>query len=1369
MAPANPHNFSCLLQERFVPADANWTYRVDNLPKKTTANAAGLMKVISLVSNSEKQEMTLRYTSSEPNRAIDRKQLDRYLSISFEGFRLQNPLETKDAKRTSMRLRDSADYKIQLLRKGITLNDTTYRFFGHSNSQLKTGTCYLYAGKPEEISAIIEGFGSLQGIKTVAKKAKRIGLLFSAAKIATQLQPERCEDIPDVTQGDYIFTDGCGLISKHFAKLLVQRAQIRFRNQSFTPSVFQIRYRGYKGVLTLEPKLPVRTLVQFRDSMRKFRGGDDLSFAVVDYARPYAFGYLNDEVILLLNSLGVGEQVLLRKQREHLGFLQSVPHNALSAFRFLSQINETILAERVLLEGLDAVSATLQKLVNRETSKMINKRGEARSRILIPQSRLLFGICDPRDVLRNGECAIRVTMAADGVAKTIVNTEVLVTRNPCLHPGDLRKFRAVQYPQLDHLVDCIVFSNKGRRPSADLMSGGDLDGDKFLVCWDPDLIPAVLSEPAAYKGPREPVTFGPITDDHRLVYFASYTNASLGRAKNLFLDWAKVKGPMAPECQELNHLFSRCVDGNRISIPSHLLKAPEMPPNAPRFILDVLHDNATKLIKERVAPNSALAGSSFDAIELLMSRTDIAFSEFELFQMALQWCRAHERSVTELFDFFDFNQLSDDQRSWVMGRLAPTEGVPSLVLNALVSSSILEPSDLRHFNLEYQGIRWKRTYSSATDRLDLFLRNVSRAMELFERKLIVFRVDARLTLALYVPKRINMREESVVDDTCRLFAFPHSQGEETRYRRAVPTRIGYRIYYNSTGLQLYQTQKRDTWVFLTQPGANDASYVAIEDRGDKRRQRQITLDQGENADCISSIALNKFSSSLARHIGRVNRSPIQAAEVYVISNRDTRSLQVLDQWIHFVDTRETLPLFDTVASDYKLPSLKDVDWSCETKLHVDVVKHQDFTRLSSVTNVQDVLDWLFQRDEKTLLRHIYNYLLPLENGTFRPGGSFRVLGVLIDFLRRAPSLVLAFTSIATWKDLPETARFFQENALDLLIAVVSCANEMEGLVLGPFQRILSQMRFMSLSTFGKIVETIALAIELPEVALDLLSGALELESSRLLTHRPAIVRHYIKNCIGIAMEHIEEAKESQNFRKDQFELHREPGSNIVASRVRIDAQSSVPLAARDHVRLEVIGMPTNSLRATPYTMHALVEKSEPGLVSFECVHPPPAYLEHCKWRVKNCGSFVTTRTMFEALNIFIMEPEVSCGIQNQLLCLPQETDPIPHIQYPFAPRDDLNPSQNKAISTLLDCSLTCLWGPPGTGKTHTLAVALEELLSWNLDDKILVTAPTHNAVDNVLRAFLANMARRKKALPEVLRVSTEVSINSMWTEALLTI
>lgn len=147
-------------------------------------------------------------------------------------------------------------------------------------------------------------------------------------------------------------------------------------------------------------------------------------------------------------------------------------------FQFLCFCNRFDIAERLLINGAESVKSHVRKLVREEYDKMLNKRGEQRCRIFIPKSRLLFGVCDPRNLLREGECFVRITMDRDGVPRTLTGTEVLVSRNPCLHPGDLQKFRVVEYPQLSHLVDCIVFPTRGKRPSADLMSGGDLDGDK---------------------------------------------------------------------------------------------------------------------------------------------------------------------------------------------------------------------------------------------------------------------------------------------------------------------------------------------------------------------------------------------------------------------------------------------------------------------------------------------------------------------------------------------------------------------------------------------------------------------------------------------------------------------------------------------------------------------------------------------------------------------------------------------------------------------------------------------------------------------------------------------------------------------------
>ncbi len=69
-----------------------------------------------------------------------------------------------------------------------------YNFYGHSNSQLKSRTCFLFAGSKEAIRAKVDALGDFTTMKTVQKKAKRIGLLFSVADVAMVVDPRRCED-----------------------------------------------------------------------------------------------------------------------------------------------------------------------------------------------------------------------------------------------------------------------------------------------------------------------------------------------------------------------------------------------------------------------------------------------------------------------------------------------------------------------------------------------------------------------------------------------------------------------------------------------------------------------------------------------------------------------------------------------------------------------------------------------------------------------------------------------------------------------------------------------------------------------------------------------------------------------------------------------------------------------------------------------------------------------------------------------------------------------------------------------------------------------------------------------------------------------
>lgn len=62
-------------------------------------------------------------------------------------------------------------------------------------------------GTQEHVDQEVEKFGVFN-METVAKKAKRIGLLFSTSHVILDIDPSRCRDIADIERESHIFTDG---------------------------------------------------------------------------------------------------------------------------------------------------------------------------------------------------------------------------------------------------------------------------------------------------------------------------------------------------------------------------------------------------------------------------------------------------------------------------------------------------------------------------------------------------------------------------------------------------------------------------------------------------------------------------------------------------------------------------------------------------------------------------------------------------------------------------------------------------------------------------------------------------------------------------------------------------------------------------------------------------------------------------------------------------------------------------------------------------------------------------------------------------------------------------------------------------------
>jgi regulator of nonsense transcripts 1 len=484
-------------------------------------------------------------------------------------------------------------------------------------------------------------------------------------------------------------------------------------------------------------------------------------------------------------------------------------------------------------------------------------------------------------------------------------------------------------------------------------------------------------------------------------------------------------------------------------------------------------------------------------------------------------------------------------------------------------------------------------------------------------------------------------------------------------------------------------------------------------------------------------------------------------------------MQNLDLWLEFVDTKEIIPLFEKNAREYIIPKLTEVDWSSEPDYLIQIAKEKSlsaFKALESETQYGHVFDWLFKRNEKNMLLQSFKYLLgQLRDSDFGLVKTPMMVQTMLDFLKHAPFLSVTFAQIDSWTTLPpEVYRVLGNSGPEVLQGHILSANEMQEFVVEPFKRVMSQIQSMSLTDFADLVELISLTVHSSDIALDLLLGCLEQESTRVLPGDLAMIQHFVRNIIGIALDHIDEAAQPHISREELLDLKLRPGSSegylVVESQLRIDAPTTGTLALKDHVRLTSASSPANSVTAQLCSVDALVESSQPGLATFHCLHPLPPFVEQCSWKLQNCGSFVTTKTMFDAVLTLATQRQECCGITEQILGT--QKDPFngrKMLPIGFTVEGNLNASQNAAVEASLCYPLTCLWGPPGTGKTYTIVEIIKQLQASQENRRILVTAPTHNAVDNVMRKYLAGVMRSGRldtAQQIAIRVSTDVSLVS---------
>ncbi|EMD68523.1 hypothetical protein COCSADRAFT_178332 [Bipolaris sorokiniana ND90Pr] len=517
-----------------------------------------------------------------------------------------------------------------VLQNGISVAGRTFQFLGFSHASLRNHQAWFMApfemdGSLVRARNVIQDLGDFSHIHCSAKCAARIGQAFSDTIFSVPV-PETAyvtEVKDDVERNGRTFSDGCGTISLELLRTVWRALPPERRQQR--PTVLQIRYRGAKGVLSLDASLSGQQL-HVRKSMTKYIAKEtwrDLELCGAAY-KPLSV-FLNHQFIKILEDLGVPAEKFLDVQDEAVKILKLITEHPLNAASFLAYSHSCVFAKvPQLFEMMHRIGLSfhadrfLTDIV--EVAAMSSLRSlKYRARIPIEKGYLLYGVMDETNTLKYGEVYI-ATEDHDKTGKLkrsiLVGNQIVVTRAPALHPGDVQLVNAVDVPDdspLRALHNCVVFSQQGPRDLPSQLSGGDLDGDLFHIIYDQRLIPAYTVEPAEYDKVPANDLGRPVEANDIVDFFIEYMKMDrLGQISNKHKIRADVKpnGTRHPDCLILAKLASDAVDFSKTGVPADMSLIPK---GIDHFRPDFMAPGSNLVINELGA--AELAGIEEDDID----------------------------------------------------------------------------------------------------------------------------------------------------------------------------------------------------------------------------------------------------------------------------------------------------------------------------------------------------------------------------------------------------------------------------------------------------------------------------------------------------------------------------------------------------------------------------------------------------------------------------------------------------------------------------------------------------------------------------------------------------------------------------------
>ncbi|KAE9555686.1 hypothetical protein FO519_001157 [Halicephalobus sp. NKZ332] len=495
-----------------------------------------------------------------------------------------------------------------------------FSYLGSSNSQMRDHGCYFIRGRASDAMNFRKSCGKFSA-ESIPKLMSRIGQVFTQSQqLGVVLHYSQYSDSFDYTGGcdgngkPYTFSDGVGRISGEYCRKIVQELQLG----ECRPSCYQIRFRGYKGVLCLDTELDrVRRWMEkrellkvypknlmkklpwyqqsiiFRASQKKFTAPIESKMEIVKVSTPINVN-LNKPLINILDQVSEMQspqchERITRRIRELLE--QHIKRN-------ISSLTDEHLAKSTLnsytkilhyhrLHVFHVTEEPFFRLMLRATAAVSLQKLVAKMQIRIPRSlgRMMFGVIDETGLLQYGQVFFQYTIDCDvkypttDTPKCIHKGPVMITKNPSVVAGDVRMFEAVDLPALHDLVDVIIFPQSGPRPHPDEMAGSDLDGDEYSIFWDP-LLFLERNEPAfdftaASSKPDEKLQVMEEDQTGQMIdFFIKYISQdSIGHIANAHLANSDLYGLNNNVCHRIARKHTQAVDFPKTGqIPEQLTK-----------------------------------------------------------------------------------------------------------------------------------------------------------------------------------------------------------------------------------------------------------------------------------------------------------------------------------------------------------------------------------------------------------------------------------------------------------------------------------------------------------------------------------------------------------------------------------------------------------------------------------------------------------------------------------------------------------------------------------------------------------------------------------------------------------------------------